>query len=448
MKLYPDSKVYIFCPGNIHTGGPESLHQLASQLLSFGVVTYMFYGALPDNSFNPEDPVHEAYKKYHIPYATYLEDDAKNVKILPETGTMELYSMKEIRCVIWWMSVNNYLVNNILFTTKLLENPLSEPMFRLFSFYDSDKNIEHWFKSEYARQFLELNGLKSDKIHHVETYVSQAFLSRAAKIDLSKKKNIVAYNPKKGFEITKVFMNLAPQIEWRPIKNMTPNEVHELLSQAKVYIDFGEHPGKDRLPREATLSGCVVITGRRGAAANDVDYNIPAEFKFNEVKDTPQLVIEKIREVFENFERELDKQRAFREKELHAKKNFAAQIAEAFEITNIPPATVALVQGVSERSYTIATELLKYKDFTTKFIIDDAAASMKKPDGFIWRAQNRNYLRLEKNIIEIITREDAKFLYHEGRIQKFALLEPIDAELDEVKNFYEPNYSDVLIFNR
>ena len=33
----------------------------------------------------------------------------------------------------------------------------------------------------------------------------------------------------------------------------------------QVYIDFGHHPGQDRLPREAVQCGCVVITGTRGS---------------------------------------------------------------------------------------------------------------------------------------------------------------------------------------
>lgn len=87
----------------------------------------------------------------------------------------------------------------------------------------------------------------------------------------------------------------------------------------------------------------------------------------------------------------------------------------------------------------------------SKFIVDDDKTTEEaviNSGGLIVRDKNRNYLRLGENFIEIITRDDAKFLYLEGRIKKFALFEPTDAELDELKNFYEPNYSDVLIFSR
>ena len=71
----------------------------------------------------------------------------------------------------------------------------------------------------------------------------------------------------------------------------------------------------------------------------------------------------------------------------------------------------------------------------------------KLAEGLILREQNRNYLRDGKNFVEIITRDDAKFLYLEGRIKKFALFEPTNSELAELKDFYEADDADILIFN-
>ena len=446
MKLYPDSKVYIFCPGNIQTGGPESLHQLASQLISFGVQAYMVYTKINADLFNPEDPVHDAYKKYHVPYVGRMEDNAKNIKIIPETVTTELYNGKNFRHVLWWMSVDNYLLNVIELVKYSLKS-LSKPLPKFFTFFNGTENVEHWFKSEYARQFLELNGVPASKLHHVETYIRQIFLSRAAQIDLSKKKNIVAFNPKKGFEKTRQLIEFVPEIDWRPIKDMTPEQVQELLASAKVYIDFGEHPGKDRLPREAILSGCVVITGKRGAAANDVDYNIPDDFKFDENTVKLREVVEKIFYAFENFSEAHAAQKSFREKELNARKNFAIQVADAFEIKNFPPPCVAFPQNVSDKSFLLAKKFFESRKFSGGFIVDDVVARANISDKLLLREQNRNYLRIGEGFVEIITPDDAKFLYHEGRITKFALLEPTDDELAALKNFYEPDYSDVMILN-
>ena len=80
----------------------------------------------------------------------------------------------------------------------------------------------------------------------------------------------------------------AGRLDWVPIENMTPREVGELLASAKVYVDFGEHPGRDRIPREAALAGCVVITGTRGSAGNGIDIPIPSEYVIGE--DSPDAV--------------------------------------------------------------------------------------------------------------------------------------------------------------
>jgi hypothetical protein len=61
---------------------------------------------------------------------------------------------------------------------------------------------------------------------------------------------------------------------------MTDEEVTSLLRRSRAYVDFGPHPGMDRLPREAALAGCVVITNREGAAAYDEDLPLPSMYKF------------------------------------------------------------------------------------------------------------------------------------------------------------------------
>lgn len=440
MKIYSDTKVYILCHAKLYTGGPESLHQLASMLISFGVETYMVYTFNVGFPIDATDPVHDELKKYHVPYTFNIDESPHNIVIMSEVATnIGLYVIKNCRRVIWWMSVDNFLssIKNIFIDQ--LKAPLAAPLPKFF-YFDKTDNVEHWTQSEYVRQFLRLNGVQ--EFRAVETHMSQTFLNR--RVDLTAKKNIVAYNPRKGFEITKNLIDFAPDIDWRPIEDMTPAQVQNLLAQAKVYIDFGNFPGRERLPREAALQHCVVITGKRGAAANDIDINIPDEFKFDDSTTDVQTVIEKIRDVFDNFPVAHAAQQAFRNKELSAQKNFAAQVAAALEIENFPPPTVAFVQGIGEKSFMLAQEFLQNAEFGTCFIVDDATVNTKIFDGIIWREQNRNYLRVGKNLVEIITRDDARFLYREGRIKKFALLEPTDVELAALIDFYEPNAEDVL----
>ena len=242
----------------------------------------------------------------------------------------------------------------------------------------------------------------------------------------------------RGEYVNKQFIDFAPDIDWRPIENMTPDQVQALLAKSKVYIDFGYHPGKDRIPREAAISGCVVITGRRGAAGNDIDINIPDEFKFDDNKLNLEEVIGKIHEVFDNFEAAHEKQADYRARILDDKNRFANEVAEAFGIKDTSSAG-----GIALPYFAEKTPALIKKFSKPLFIVEDNPKKIS--DGEIISEQKRNYLRLEEDLIEIITRDDAKFLYQEGRIKKFALLNPSDAELEDLKKFYEPAAEDILI---
>ena len=443
MKIYPDTKIYVLCPANVHTGGPESLHQLTSRLISFGLDAKILYCARVGELFDINDPVAPALKKYHVPYTFDFADTSHNVFVVPESLTEHLYAVKRCRKILWWMSVNNYLENVLQLIRPCIENPLAERVPKYFTFDDGGVD-EHWAQSEYVRQFLRLNGVT--KSRSVETHMSQTFLSGAANVDFAAKKNFVAFNPRKAFDFTKRLIELAPEIDWRPIENMSPAQVRELLTAAKIYVDFGNFPGRERIPREAALSGCVIVTGRRGAAANDVDFNIPAEFKFDERTVEPQAVVDKIRDVLNDFETAFAAQENFRTSLLTAQKNFSDALIGAFGLKKFPPPNVALPQGVGEESFLLAEEFFRSGELTPKFIVDDVVAATKISDDLIVREQNRNYLRVAKNLVEIISRDDAEFLYREGRIQKFALLDATVADVDALKNFAAVD--DVLTFTR
>ncbi|MGC8677909.1 MAG: hypothetical protein ACP5UF_06830 [Hydrogenobaculum sp.] len=90
---------------------------------------------------------------------------------------------------------------------------------------------------------------------------------------------------------------------------MTRDQVIETLQKAKVYIDFGNHPGKDRIPREAAILGCCVITGKRGSATFFEDVPIPEEYKFEEryqdfnyyrqvIRNEPTKFLENLKKIF------------------------------------------------------------------------------------------------------------------------------------------------------
>lgn len=448
MDIFFDTKVYVICPGNIRSGGPELCHQLVSQLIRLGVDAYIFY--LPNSTvkFNPENPVDESYVKYHVPYVLKIADDERNILILNESSNDFVYMFRRIRKIIWWMSVDNFLNNVANIVASHAARALRRPVPKFFYFNPAD-NFEHWVQSEYARQFVTLNGVPAERIHAVSDYLRQDFLSAADKIDLSAKKNIVAFNPLKGLEITQRLMNIAPDIDWRPIQNMTPAEVQALLAAAKVYIDFGNHPGKDRIPREAAISGCVVVTGRRGAAANPVDINIPDDFKFAETAADLPDVIAKIREIFTDFEPNYAAQKDYRAKILAEKNNFASDVAAAFSlIPNDDRDSIAVAQGLTYRGSYIAT-MLANANASVNFIVDDTFCHAENSGApFIARHRNSNFFKPKSENardILIVSTDDAKFLRAEGRIKSFILYAPTQAEIDETTARFGVELEDLLI---
>ena len=80
-----------------------------------------------------------------------------------------------------------------------------------------------------------------------------------------------------------------------------------------MYIDFGNHPGKDRFPREAAMCGCCVITGKRGSARYFEDVPVADEFKFDENNKSLEKIISKIRCCLDDYENQVIKFEKYRD---------------------------------------------------------------------------------------------------------------------------------------
>jgi hypothetical protein len=135
--------------------------------------------------------------------------------------------------------------------------------------------------------------------------LSDVVFSKAITSRGLERQNIVVYNPEKGLDITRRIMKHSDeQILWIPLQGMPPAQVVELFHGAKLYIDFGNHPGRDRLPREAALSGCCILVGENGSAANSDDMPIPQKYKIpkNEIGNYP-IICSRIQHIISNFDK-------------------------------------------------------------------------------------------------------------------------------------------------
>lgn len=285
-KLAEDSIIYVVCPANNKTGGTELLHQLVYQLNDIGRIAVIAYYL--EGSTNKKNPIPEEFKKYvkDFCYIDDIVDDKENVLILPEVCIGKHKKFKKIQKTVWWLSVDNY------FATLGKLNRLKRYGFASFlkhlwlNDYSKEKDLfkiqVHLYQSYYAADFLENIGVSKDKMWYLSDYINDIYITE---FDKDKKEDIVIYNPKKGYEFTLKLIEKAPHLKWIPIQNMTNSQVQDLMHSAKVYIDFGNHPGKDRIPREAAMSGCCVITNMKGSAAYSNDVPINEKFKFYDEND-------------------------------------------------------------------------------------------------------------------------------------------------------------------
>lgn len=297
-------KIIVYCPVNVVTGGPELLHQFVSNLRSKSVDARILY-----YPFSKDNKTPQPYEKYDIELATPC-DCKEAIVVLPEVATKYAYKLDSSEVVIWWLSVDNYYKAYPKSWSDKIKALLKKVLYRDINYLTLDEikslNSLHLTQSHYGYLFLKQQGISN--ITKVGDYLNEEHLNK--RVDKNKKENIVCYNPKKGRETTNLLISSMPNVRFVPIENMTATQVSELLSRSKLYIDFGEHPGKDRIPREAAMAGCVVVTGRKGSADNSVDIPVSHKYKIEEkdpffidkMADTITSIFENYDDVYDDFE--------------------------------------------------------------------------------------------------------------------------------------------------
>ena len=246
------SKIYVLCPENVVTVGPESLHNLVHHLCLLGHNAFIVY--IPDAGAETPQP----FLSYFVRRASRIDDSEENLIIVPEIWTGVLANYNNIRKSIWWLSVDNYMCAGRGFNFTSPENG----------------DVIHLAQSKYVEQFLRSNGVPH--VYGLNSSIHPSF--RTSRLRGSRD-DIILYNPRKGFEFTKLLMEKSPGIKWVALEDMNREQLIALMRRSKVYVDLGHFPGKDRLPRESVLNGCCIVTGLRGAARLYEDMPIPDFYK-------------------------------------------------------------------------------------------------------------------------------------------------------------------------
>ena len=270
------------CPAASYTGGPTLAHQLCHILNKHNIESKMWYfcSAIKKNRI---DPVHSYYKHFQNPYTMDTPKDiGSNVVVALESNTSILTHFKKAKRIIWWMSVDNYIVSTHECNVDFIKDNVSLHLFQ------SKYSIEY-----VKKMFPDANGIfLSDYIneeHGKFIYPAEGRMNNAL------------YNPAKGFEEIKPLIAKASWLNWIPLVKMDLPHMILTMQSSKIYVDFGNHPGKDRIPREAAADGCVVITNKKGSAAFQEDVPIPEQYKFDDPASQLDAIDALMHDICDNF---------------------------------------------------------------------------------------------------------------------------------------------------
>jgi len=260
------------------------------------------------------------YKNYDARLTTTIEDQEKNILIVPEICIEKLNAYNFIQKGVWWLSVDNAIRGRRKRGFKRFKLNL----------------MKHFTNSSYAEYFLVQN--KVQNCFPLTGYLNGAHLENDSRRNSNiQREDIVLYNPRKGYEITKDLLRSAPEFKWVPIDNLKPAEIASLMRKSKVYVDFGYHPGKERIPKEAVINGCCVIVGMRGSAAFFRDVPILDRYKFNVVPVwglrkhfVIPRILERIRDCLSNYESRAQDFDFYRRVVRQDKQRFQVEIAQIF----------------------------------------------------------------------------------------------------------------------
>lgn len=320
-----NNSVVVICPGNSVTGGPELIHQFVDSINKKGGDAKILY-----YPFDDKFEVPKAYLNYNVRVCNLNEIQGQTPHfVIPEIATRYIKELPSSDFHIWWLSVDNYFKYRNgslshkfkLIIKKIIKHPSLPPEIKELRTY------QHWVQSYYGKEFLHSYGIESN---FLSDFLNEEHLNQ--NVELFKKENIICYNPKKGISITNQLINTYSNYKFVPIQNMTAKEVSELLQKSKIYIDFGNHPGKDRIPREAAMAKCVVITGKKGSAKNKYDIAVDSKYKIDEDKsDFCTVAGVLIQDVFDKFDNHLANFSDYREKIKSEKESFEQEVVGFME---------------------------------------------------------------------------------------------------------------------
>ena len=316
---------FVSCPGDSFSGGPQLAHQLCRMLLDLGADAKMHYYQGTD-VIADVDMSNTIFGKYNLDHVTSMDelDTKDSVVIFPETNWILAKRLKHASTHMWWMSVFYFE-----WTTGWYDDTVNDWFKNQFLKEDH----LHLVQSKYAYDYC-INTMKipSDHVYYLTDYIDELYLTSLP--ESRYRKDYVFYNPAKMSRTQEILLSDYSDFNWIPIQNMSKAEINDKFRKGKVYVDFGHHPGKDRIPREAASCGCCIITNREGSADNDVDVPILDQYKFDNSENRIPEIVNMIKDCIDNYDTHIDDFANYRKWISEEKSRFKEEVKQFISLTN------------------------------------------------------------------------------------------------------------------
>lgn len=302
------------CPPLLVTGGPTWCHQLVYALNQSQYVDAKIYY----NSSKTRLQAEVYTKKYNNPYIGIKDNFGKNdIVIFPEIYQREWDKDKYKDCIkfVFWESVNYYLCT-----------AASEKL------NDFSSNTYHIAQGQYAKEYLKFAQVPRTKIIHMTDCIEKTYFNLDPSI---LKTDYILYNPKKGLSFTQQIIKAAKDmnlnLNFIPIIGYSTEQVKALMEGSKVYMDFGYSPGKDRMPREAAISNCCIITSKLGSFKYYEDMPIFNKYKFDKTEENISLILNTLTDLCNNYETKIFDFQILRDSVIQEVEDFKKGVLELIE---------------------------------------------------------------------------------------------------------------------
>jgi hypothetical protein len=308
----PIDKIVIISPTDIVSGGVCSLHILCRSLRGNGFDACMMY--LKPNEWFLENPI---IISFHVPYIEYVEDKSDTLVIVPESLTIIFNQYKKVRKMVYWLGIYfffktpphrfplNFKLLRSIFKCKIYFGSVKNKYHAIaqkVNYWNKapspvwDSNVMHMSNSFYAAEFIKNKGVKQVFVLH--NPVRDEFYEYLPKPEREK---VILFGPKTRTRVIKYIQKQLSDYLCIRLKSLSPQKTMELYRKSMIFVEMGNFAGRDRMPREAVLSGCVVLISLTGSAAYNNDFNLPDYYKINTNKKYLPLLVKKIKHITSDY---------------------------------------------------------------------------------------------------------------------------------------------------